>query len=53
MEELMLNNEAMMTSLEVVELINGFRKEEGNDKVKRHDVLLRDIDNEVNALKLS
>lgn len=40
-----------MTSLEVVELINNFRKEEGNEVLKRHDVLLRDIDNEIEALK--
>lgn len=50
MKELMNNNEIMMTSLEVVELVNKLRKEEGNEKVKRHDVFLRDIRNEVNAL---
>ena len=49
MNELM-NNEFNMTSLEVVELVNSLRKEEGNEKVKRHDVFLRDIRNEVNAL---
>ena len=47
------NQEATMTSLEVVDLINKFRVEEGNETVKRHDVLLRDIDNEVTVLKSS
>lgn len=48
----MTNEEIVtMTSLEVVDLINNFRKEEGNEVVKRHDVLLRDIDNEIEALK--
>ena len=48
----MTNEEIVtMTSLEVVELINNFRKEEGSEVVKRHDVLLRDIDNEIEALK--
>lgn len=54
MSEIMkITNEEIvtMTSLEVVELINNFRKEEGNEVVKRHDVLLRDIDNEIEALK--
>ena len=50
MNELMSNG-VTMTSLEVVEIINNFRKEEGNEKTKRHDVLLRDIDNEIKALK--
>lgn len=40
-----------MTSLEVVELINNFRKEEGNEVVKRHDVLLRDIRSELKILE--
>lgn len=47
------NQEATMTSLEVVDLINKFREEEGNETIKRHDVLLRDIDNEVEVLKSS
>lgn len=48
----MTNEEVVtMTSLEVVELINNFRKEEGNATLKRHDVLLRDIDNEIETLK--
>ncbi|HJF35006.1 MAG TPA: ORF6C domain-containing protein [Clostridium perfringens] len=54
MSEIMkITNEEIvtMTSLEVVELINNFRKEEGNEVVKRHDVLLRDIRNEIETLK--
>lgn len=45
------NHEATMTSLDVVELINQFRFEEGNETVKRHDVLLRDIRNELKILE--
>ncbi len=45
------NQEATMTSLEVVDLINKFRAEEGNETVKRHDVLLRDIRNELKILE--
>lgn len=47
----LINNEVRMTSKELCELINEFRKLEGNDTLKRHDVLLRDIDNEVKALE--
>lgn len=48
----MTNEEVVtMTSLEVIELINNFRKEEGNATLKRHDVLLRDIRNEIETLK--
>lgn len=46
-----INNEVRMTSKELCELINEFRKLQGNDTLKRHDNLLRDIDNEVKALK--
>ena len=45
-----LTNEVTMTSVEVVELINKFRLEEGNTTLKKHDVLLRDIRNEINTL---
>ncbi|MDZ4910895.1 hypothetical protein GNF68_18255, partial [Clostridium perfringens] len=45
------NQQTTMTSLEVVELINRFRLEEGNETVKRHDVLLRDIRNELKILE--
>lgn len=40
-----------MTSLEVVELINNFRKEEGNEVVKRHDDFMRSIRKELEALE--
>ena len=50
MNELM-NNEVNMTSLEVVELVNKLRKEEGNEKIKEHKTLMRDIRNELETLK--
>ncbi|QEH68182.1 phage antirepressor KilAC domain-containing protein [Cellulosilyticum sp. WCF-2] len=40
-----------ITSLELTQLINQFRKEEGNTTDKRHDVLLRDIRSEIQALE--
>ena len=40
------NVELYMTSLELVDLINKFRQEEGKETKKRHDNLLRDIDKE-------
>lgn len=40
-----------MTSLEVVDLINKFREEEGNVNIKQHKTLMRDIRNEVIALR--
>ncbi|GIM32755.1 ORF6C domain-containing protein [Paraclostridium bifermentans] len=40
-----------MTSLEVVDLINNFRKEEGNEVVKRHDDFIRSIRKEVEILE--
>ncbi|WP_330373494.1 hypothetical protein, partial [Paraclostridium sordellii] len=45
------NEIATMTSLELVDLINKFREEEGNGTLKRHDVLLRDIRNELKTLE--
>lgn len=45
------NQETTMTSLEVVELINKFRKEEGNEIVKEHKTFMRDIRNEIESLK--
>ena len=51
MNNIIPSNTVSMTSLEVVDLINRFRVEEGNTTAKRHDVLLRDIDNEVKTLK--
>lgn len=40
-----------MTSLEVVELINNFRKEEGNEVIKEHKTFMRDIRKEIEILK--
>ena len=40
-----------MLSTEVVDLINKFRKEEGNKKLKRHDRFLQDIRKEVEVVK--
>ena len=52
MNNLIMSNEVVrMTSKELCDLINVFRKEEGNETEKRHDHLLRDIDNEVRALE--
>lgn len=51
MKELMNNNEIMMTSLEVVDLVNKLRLEEGNEKVKRHADFIVSIDKEVESLK--
>lgn len=42
---------ATMTSLEVVNLINKFRQEEGNEVVKRHDDFIRSIRKEVEILE--
>lgn len=39
-----------MTSLEVVELINKFREEEGNETEKRHDDFLRSVRKELETL---
>lgn len=43
--------QATMTSLEVVDLINKFRKEEGNEIKKEHKTFMRDIRNEIEYLK--
>lgn len=40
-----------MTSLEVVELINSFRKEEGNRKGLQHKTFMASIRNEIETLK--
>lgn len=49
MNELM-NNEFTMTSLEVVDLVNKLRKEEGNTTKKEHKTLMRDIRKELEDL---
>lgn len=43
--------ELTMTSLEIVDLINRLRKEEGNDKEKTHSHFMRDIRTELNTLQ--
>ncbi|WP_270670493.1 ORF6C domain-containing protein [Paraclostridium bifermentans] len=40
-----------MTSLEVVDLINNFREEDGNTAIKEHKTFMRDIRNEIEILK--
>lgn len=48
----MTNEEIVtMTSLEVVELINNFRKEEGNEILKKHDDMLKSIRKEIELLE--
>lgn len=44
------SNEVRITSVELVELINTFRKEEGNNTEKRHSDLMTSIATEINAL---
>ncbi|MDU6984265.1 MAG: ORF6C domain-containing protein [Terrisporobacter othiniensis] len=44
------NQEVTMTSLEVIELINKFREEEGNETEKRHDDFLRSVRKELETL---
>lgn len=51
MNYLVLQNEVTMTSLEVVNLINKFREEEGNKKVKRHDDFMSSIRKEIKTLQ--
>ncbi|MBS6509679.1 MAG: ORF6C domain-containing protein [Paraclostridium bifermentans] len=45
------NEIVTMTSVELVDLINKFREEEGNANIKQHKTLMRDIRNEVIALR--
>lgn len=47
----LLSVEITMTSLEVVDLINKFREEEGNKKPKRHDRFLQDIREQIEIIK--
>ena len=46
-----LSNDLTMTSLEVVDLVNKLRLEEGNDKVKRHADFMESIRKEVKSLE--
>ena len=45
------NNEVRITSVELVGVINTFRKEEGNYTEKRHDDLLKSIRTEIEVLE--
>lgn len=51
LEVLNKNEIVTMTSVELVDLINKFREEEGNANIKQHKTLMRDIRNEVIALR--
>ena len=51
MNNLMLNNNITMTSLEVVDLVNKLRAEEGNNKVKEHKDFMKSIRKELEALE--
>lgn len=46
-----INGEITMTSVEVVDLINKFRVEEGNTTMKVHKTLMRDIRKEIETLE--
>ncbi len=45
------DNEVKITSVELTEVINTFRKEEGNEIEKQHKELLRDIRKEIEELE--
>ena len=51
MNNIIPSNTVSMTSLEVVDLINRFRVEEGNTTMKAHKTLMRDIRKEVETLE--
>lgn len=51
MNNIIPSNTVSMTSLEVVDLINRFRVEEGNTTVKRHADFLASIETEVKTLE--
>lgn len=51
MSELILDKEVRMTSLEVVKLINNFRREEGNEVELLHKNFLEKIRKEIKSLK--
>lgn len=46
-----VNNEVKITSVELVELINTFRKEEGNETEKEHSDLMKSIRKEIETLE--
>ena len=45
------NGEVEITSVELTQLINAFRAEEGNETVKEHKTIMRDIRAEIEALE--
>lgn len=45
------NGDVEITSIELVQLINTFRAEEGNETEKQHKEMLRDIRNEIEVLE--
>ena len=45
------NGEVEITSVELTQLINHFRAEEGNETEKQHNTLMRDIRTEIEALE--
>lgn len=45
------NNEVRITSIELVEMINTFRREEGNETEKRHSDLMTSIKTEIDVLE--
>lgn len=51
MNGLLISNEVRMTSVDLCDLINKFREEEGNDTKKLHKTLMRDIRNELKTLE--
>lgn len=51
MTNIIPSNTVSMTSLEVVDLINRFRVEEGNTTMKAHNTLMRDIRKEIETLE--
>ena len=53
MNELVFEKDLQMTSLEVVDLINKFRAEEGNKKEVRHDNFMASIRKEMKDLENS
>lgn len=49
----LMNNEIRITSVELINIINKFRLEEGNETEKLHKTLMRDIRNEMETLELA
>ena len=46
-----VNGEVEITSVELTQLINQFRAEEGNETVKEHKTIMRDIRSEIESLE--